>query len=334
MFVDEVDILVRGGDGGRGCLSFHREKFVPKGGPDGGDGGRGGHVIFQVDPQISTLIDLRYQSQYRAQRGENGRHKNQHGKDGDDLVVNVPPGTLVKDAETGEILADMAASDAQFIAAAGGQGGRGNARFKSATNQAPRYVQPGIEGEERSLHLELKLLADVGIIGLPNVGKSTLISRISAARPKIADYPFTTLIPNLGVVRTSNFRSFVVVDIPGLIEGASLGAGLGFQFLRHIERTRMFVHVIDLSSLTGREPLQDFQTINAELEQYEPTLLQRPQIVAANKLDVLDDDSRLSTLRAFCEQEGMACYPISAVTGEGVPELMQGVTRMIFPEEA
>ena len=334
MFVDEVDILVRGGDGGRGCLSFHREKFVPKGGPDGGDGGRGGHVIFQVDPQISTLIDLRYQSQYRAQRGENGRHKNQHGKDGDDLIVNVPPGTLVKDAETGEILADMAASDAQFIAAAGGQGGRGNARFKSATNQAPRYVQPGIEGEERSLHLELKLLADVGIIGLPNVGKSTLISRISAARPKIADYPFTTLIPNLGVVRTSNFRSFVVVDIPGLIEGASLGAGLGFQFLRHIERTRMFVHVIDLSSLTGREPLQDFQTINAELEQYEPTLLQRPQIVAANKLDVLDDDSRLSTLRAFCEQEGMACYPISAVTGEGVPELMQGVTRMIFPEEA
>ena len=334
MFVDEVDILVRGGDGGRGCLSFHREKFVPKGGPDGGDGGRGGHVIFQVDPQISTLIDLRYQSQYRAQRGENGRHKNQHGKDGDDLIVNVPPGTLVKDAETGEILADMAASDAQFIAAAGGQGGRGNARFKSATNQAPRYVQPGIEGEERSLHLELKLLADVGIIGLPNVGKSTLISRISAARPKIADYPFTTLIPNLGVVRTSNFRSFVVVDIPGLIEGASLGAGLGFQFLRHIERTRMFVHVIDLSSLTGREPLQDFQTINAELEQYEPTLLQRPQIVAANKLDVLDDDTRLSTLRAFCEQEGMACYPISAVTGEGVPELMQGVTRMIFPEEA
>lgn len=334
MFVDEVDILVRGGDGGRGCLSFHREKFVPKGGPDGGDGGRGGHVILRVDSQISTLIDLRYQSQYRAQRGENGRHKNQHGKDGDDLVVNVPPGTLVKDAETGEILADMAASDAQFIAAAGGQGGRGNARFKSATNQAPRYVQPGIEGEERSLHLELKLLADVGIIGLPNVGKSTLISRISAARPKIADYPFTTLIPNLGVVRTSNFRSFVVVDIPGLIEGASLGAGLGFQFLRHIERTRMFVHVIDLSSLTGREPLQDFQTINAELEQYEPTLLQRPQIVAANKLDVLDDDTRLSTLRAFCEQEGMACYPISAVTGEGVPELMQGVTRMIFPEEA
>lgn len=334
MFVDEVDILVRGGDGGRGCLSFHREKFVPKGGPDGGDGGRGGHVILRVDSQISTLIDLRYQSQYRAQRGENGRHKNQHGKDGDDLIVNVPPGTLVKDAETGEILADMAASDAQFIAAAGGQGGRGNARFKSATNQAPRYVQPGIEGEERSLHLELKLLADVGIIGLPNVGKSTLISRISAARPKIADYPFTTLIPNLGVVRTSNFRSFVVVDIPGLIEGASLGAGLGFQFLRHIERTRMFVHVIDLSSVTGREPLQDFQTINAELEQYEPTLLQRPQIVAANKLDVLDDDTRLSTLRAFCEQEGMACYPISAVTGEGVPELMQGVTRMIFPEEA
>ena len=259
MFVDEVDILVRGGDGGRGCLSFHREKFVPKGGPDGGDGGRGGHVILRVDSQISTLIDLRYQSQYRAQRGENGRHKNQHGKDGDDLIVNVPPGTLVKDAETGEILADMAASDAQFIAAAGGQGGRGNARFKSATNQAPRYVQPGIEGEERSLHLELKLLADVGIIGLPNVGKYTLISRISAARPKIADYPFTTLIPNLGVVRTSNFRSFVVVDIPGLIEGASLGAGLGFQFLRHIERTRMFVHVIDLSSLTGREPLQDFQ---------------------------------------------------------------------------
>ncbi len=334
MFVDEVDIHVKAGDGGNGCLSFHREKFVPYGGPDGGDGGRGGHVILRVDPQLSTLIDLRYQGRYQAKHGDNGRGRNQTGRNGDDLVVAIPPGTMVKDVETGDLLADLAEADAEFIAAEGGQGGRGNARFKTSTNRAPRYHQPGREGEERSLHLELKLLADVGIIGLPNVGKSTLISRISAARPKIADYPFTTITPNLGVVRASNYRSFVVVDIPGLIEGASLGVGLGFQFLRHIERTRMFVHLIDLSSLTDRDPIQDFQTITSELRHYDPALLERRQIVAANKIDAIDDDARLLTLRAFCEQEGMTCYPISAVTGEGLSDLLQGITRVLFSDEA
>lgn len=334
MFVDEVDIHVKAGDGGNGCLSFHREKFVPYGGPDGGDGGRGGHVILRVNPQLSTLIDLRYQPRYQAERGGNGRGRNQTGKNGEDLIVHVPPGTIVKDVETSELLADLAAVNGEFIAAEGGQGGRGNARFKTSTNRAPRYHQPGREGEERSLHIELKLLADVGIIGLPNVGKSTLISRISAAHPKIADYPFTTITPNLGVVSASNYRSFVVVDIPGLIEGASLGAGLGFQFLRHIERTRMFVHVIDLSSLSGRDPVQDFQTITAELAHYDSALLARPQIVAANKIDALDDETRLLTLRAFCEQEGMTCYPISAVTGKGLNDLLQGITRMLFSDEA
>ncbi len=334
MFVDEVDIHVKAGDGGNGCLSFHREKFVPYGGPDGGDGGRGGHVILRVNPQLSTLIDLRYQPRYQAERGGNGRGRNQTGKNGEDLIVHVPPGTIVKDVETSELLADLAAVNGEFIAAEGGQGGRGNARFKTSTNRAPRYHQPGREGEERSLHIELKLLADVGIIGLPNVGKSTLISRISAAHPKIADYPFTTITPNLGVVSASNYRSFVVVDIPGLIEGASLGAGLGFQFLRHIERTRMFVHVIDLSSLSGRDPVQDFQTITAELAHYDSALLARPHIVAANKIDALDDETRLLTLRAFCEQEGMTCYPISAVTGKGLNDLLQGITRMLFSDEA
>jgi len=334
MFVDEVDIHVKAGDGGNGCLSFHREKFVPYGGPDGGDGGRGGHVILRVNPQLSTLIDLRYQARYHAESGGNGKGRNQTGKNGEDLIVSVPPGTIVKDVETSDLLADLAETNDEFIAAEGGQGGRGNARFKTSTNRAPRYHQPGRDGEERSLHLELKLLADVGIIGLPNVGKSTLISRISAARPKIANYPFTTITPNLGVVSTSNYRSFVVVDIPGLIEGASLGAGLGFQFLRHIERTRMFVHVIDLSSLSDRDPVQDFQTIVSELEHYDPSLLTRCQIVAANKIDAIDDTTRLLTLRAFCEQEGMTCYPISAVTGEGLNELLQGITRMLFSNEA
>ncbi|GAK53098.1 GTPase obg [Candidatus Moduliflexus flocculans] len=334
MFVDEVDIYVKAGDGGNGCLSFHREKFVPYGGPDGGDGGRGGHVILRVNSQLSTLIDLRYQARYQAEGGGNGRGRNQTGKNGEDLIVPVPPGTMVKDVASGELLADLANANDEFIAAEGGQGGRGNARFKTSTNRAPRYHQPGREGEERSLHLELKLLADVGIIGLPNVGKSTLISRISAARPKIADYPFTTLTPNLGVVSASNYRSFVVVDIPGLIEGASLGAGLGFQFLRHIERTRMFVHVIDLSSLSDRDPVQDFQTITSELAHYDPDLLARRQIVAANKIDALDDETRLLTLRKFCEQEGMTCYPISAVTGEGLGDLLQGITRVLFPDEA
>lgn len=331
MFIDEVKIWVKGGDGGNGCLSFHREKFVPKGGPDGGDGGRGGHVILQVDPQLTTLIDLRYRWKYQAKRGEHGQGNNKHGKNGEDVIIRIPPGTLVKNEATGEILADLTIENAQFIAAEGGRGGRGNARFKSSTNQTPRRVERGKPGKERHLQLELKLLADIGIIGFPNVGKSTLISRISAARPKIAAYPFTTLTPNLGVVQISNYRSFVVVDIPGLIEGASHGAGLGFQFLRHIERTRCFVHIIDISPDTMRDPVDDFHALNAELEHYDPQLRQRPQIVVANKIDVLHDQTRLHELLTFCQKQGIPCLPISAVTGQGVRTVVSYMTDLLYP---
>ena len=330
MFVDEVDIWVKAGHGGRGCLSFHREKFVPKGGPDGGDGGRGGHVILEVDPQLSTLIDLRYRREYKAGRGGAGQSNNKHGKNGDDLVVRIPPGTLVKDVELDQLLVDLATPGAQFIAAQGGLGGRGNTRFKSSTNQAPRRVEPGLDGEERHLHLELKLLADIGIIGFPNVGKSTLISRISAARPKIANYPFTTITPNLGVVRADNYRSFVVVDIPGLVEGASEGSGLGIQFLRHIERTRCFVHLIDISSATMREPVDDFHAIQAELARYDPELCQRPQLVVANKIDILDEVERFDGLQRFCMERQMSFFSISAVTGQGIPDLVRSMTELVF----
>lgn len=333
MFIDEVTIWVKAGDGGKGCLSFHREKFVPKGGPDGGDGGRGGHVILHVNPQLSTLVDLRYRREYRAERGQPGEGNNRHGRNGEDVLIPVPPGTLVKEAATGETLADLTMENAQYIAATGGKGGRGNARFKSPTNQTPRRVDPGQPGEERTLQLELKLLADVGIIGFPNVGKSTLISRISAARPKIANYPFTTLTPNLGVVRTAEYKSFVVVDIPGLIEGASHGVGLGFQFLRHIERTRIFVHIIDLAPATERDPIEDFHAITRELREYDPTLMQRRQIVAANKIDALHEESSLSRLQSFCEAQRLPCFPISAVTGKGIPALVQYMATVLFAEE-
>lgn len=333
MFVDEVTIQVKAGDGGNGCLSFHHEKCMPKGGPDGGDGGRGGHVILNVDPQLSTLVDLRYRFKYRAKRGGHGLGNNRHGKNADDIIINVPPGTLVKDQESDLLLADLANAGDQFVAAKGGRGGRGNTRFKSSTNQAPRRVEPGKPGEERHLHLELKLLADIGIIGFPNVGKSTLISRISAARPKIASYPFTTLTPNLGVVRASNYRSFVVVDIPGLIEGAAHGSGLGFQFLRHIERTKVFVHVIDVSDATMRDPVHDFHALNAELTQYDPQLGQRSQIVIANKIDALDDRERLHRLQIFCREQQISCLPVSAVTGEGVQKMVYAMTDLLYPSK-
>ncbi len=330
MFVDEVDIWVKAGHGGRGCLSFHREKFVEKGGPDGGDGGRGGHIILEVDPQLSTLVDLRYRRKYQAKKGGAGQGNNMHGKNGGDTTIRIPPGTLVKDVEFGQLLADLATPGEQFTAARGGIGGRGNARFKSSTNRAPRRVESGLDGEERHLQLELKLLADIGIIGFPNVGKSTLISRISAARPKIAGYPFTTITPNLGVVRTDNYRSFVVVDIPGLIEGASEGIGLGIQFLRHIERTKCFVHIIDVSSATTREPVDDFHAIHAELAHYDSALCQRPEIVVANKVDILDDAERLSVLQQFCLEQQMQFFSISAVTGQGINELVQAMSRLVF----
>jgi GTP-binding protein len=334
MFIDEVDIWVKGGHGGHGCLSFHREKFVPKGGPDGGDGGRGGHVILEVDPQLSTLVDLRYRKKYQASKGGHGQGNNRHGKNGENTIIRIPPGTLVTDLELDQVLADLTTRGEQFIAAQGGKGGRGNARFKSSTNQTPRRVEPGLDGEERHLQLELKLLADIGIIGFPNVGKSTLISRISAARPKIANYPFTTITPNLGVVRVDNYRSFVVVDIPGLIEGASAGVGLGTQFLRHIERTKCFVHIIDISSATMREPVEDLHALNTELEQYNSALCRRPQIVVANKIDILADNTRLTTLQMFCQDRQLPFFAISAVTGQGIRELVRAMTQLAFPMEA
>jgi GTP-binding protein len=264
-FIDEVKIHAKAGDGGRGCLSFRREKFVPLGGPDGGDGGRGGDVLLEVDMALSTLMDLRYRQHLKAKNGMPGMGKNMHGKGGDDLVIKIPPGTLVYDDETGELLADLTEADQGFKLLKGGQGGRGNARFLTSTNRAPRHTQPGVAGEERTLRLQLKLLADVGLVGLPNAGKSTLIASISAARPKIADYPFTTLVPNLGVVKHGDFRSFVMADIPGLIEGASDGQGLGTRFLRHIERTDLFLHLVDLSGLQEGDPVENFDKINREL---------------------------------------------------------------------
>jgi GTP-binding protein len=326
-FIDEVKIHVKAGDGGRGCLSFRREKFIPKGGPDGGDGGHGGNVLLRVDEGLGTLLDLRYQIHYKAQRGSHGMGKNRHGKNGQDLEIRVPPGVLVYDAETDELLADLKQGDQQLIIASGGMGGRGNARFATSTNRAPRHVQPGTEGEERWLRLELKLLADVGLLGLPNAGKSTLISAVSAARPKIADYPFTTLVPNLGVVRCGGFKTFVMADIPGLIEGASEGQGLGTRFLRHVERTDLFLHLVDLSDLQEGDPLERFELINRELARHNPELMRKPQLVVLTKIDVSEVRERLDAVRAAFAKQGVSVLTISAVTGEGLKELVAEVSR-------
>ncbi len=329
-FVDEAKIYVKAGDGGRGCVSFRREKFVPKGGPDGGDGGDGGDVIIVADRNISTLIDLRYRRHYKAQRGQHGMGSNCHGKKGRSVRIRVPVGTVVKDAHTGKVLADLTEDGQEFICARGGKGGLGNARFATPTNRAPRYAQPGMPGEERELILELKLLADVGIIGFPNAGKSTLISRISAARPKIADYPFTTLAPNLGVVRFGDFGGFVVADIPGLIEDAHRGKGLGVRFLKHTERVYMFIHLIDPSPETGRDPIEDFRTINRELEAYNPELLKKPQVVALNKMDIPEARERAESVLKFFDAEGIKVFLISAATGEGVKALVDCVGNMVM----
>ncbi len=320
MFVDKARIYVKGGDGGRGAVAFRREKYVPFGGPSGGDGGDGGDVILKVDEGLRTLVDFKYQRHFRAGRGQHGGGKNKHGARGEDLVIKVPPGTLVRDADTGEVLADLVEPGQECLVARGGRGGRGNARFASARRKAPRFAEKGEPGEERHLSLELKVLADVGLVGFPNAGKSTLISRISAAKPKIADYPFTTLTPNLGVVTRGPGRSFTVADIPGLIEGAHLGSGLGHEFLRHIERTRLLVHVLDLSDMTGRDPVEDFHKINRELELYSPALARREQIVCANKLDLPEARDKLARLTR--ELEGRRVVGISAVTGEGVERLL------------
>lgn len=321
-FIDEVKIHAKAGDGGRGCLSFRREKFVPLGGPDGGDGGRGGDVLLEVDMALSTLIDLRYRQHVKAKNGMPGMGKNMHGKSGEDLVIKVPPGTLVYDDETGEMLADLTATDQGFTLLKGGQGGRGNARFLTSTNRAPRHTQPGEPGEERTLRLQLKLLADVGLVGLPNAGKSTLISSVSAAKPKIADYPFTTLVPNLGVVKHGDFRSFVMADIPGLIEGASDGQGLGTRFLRHIERTDLFLHLIDLSGLQQGDPLENFDKINRELARYNEELSQRPMLVVFTKQDITEVREQTESLRPLINARGYKTLAISAVTREGLPQLV------------
>lgn len=328
MFYDKAKVYVKGGDGGNGAVAFRREKYVPLGGPSGGDGGGGGDVIFVADEGLRTLVDFRYQRHYKADRGEHGQGKGMHGRKAGNLVVRVPVGTVIKDADTGEFIADITADGQQVVVAAGGRGGRGNARFASANNKAPRVAEKGEPGEERWVALELKLLADVGLVGFPNAGKSTLISRISAAKPKIADYPFTTLVPNLGVVRMPDGDSFVVADIPGLIEGAHQGAGLGHEFLRHIERTRVLIHVVDMAGSEGREPLEDFRAINRELEAYNQVLPRRPQVVAANKMDLPGAEENFQKFKAALGSE-FDIYFISAVTGEGVEPLLFKVAEVL-----
>jgi len=332
MFVDEVDIHVEAGAGGRGCLAFRREKFVPRGGPSGGDGGLGGSVYVVASPHTNTLINFRFHPEFSAERGEHGMGSNRTGRNGEDLELAVPIGTLVYE-KTGEpgapmrLLADLAEEGQRVLVAKGGRGGMGNARFATSTNRAPRKVQPGEPGEIKDLRLELKLLADVGLVGFPNAGKSTLIARISAARPKIADYPFTTLTPNLGVVRLSDDRSFVVADVPGLIEGAHRGLGLGHQFLRHLERTKVLVHLVDVSSATGRDPVEDFDTVRRELDLFDPAFAAKPQIVAANKIDAMDDEQRAKDLEKRAKKLKLPFFRISGVSGEGLPALLEAVWK-------
>ena len=329
MFIDRVKVRVRGGHGGNGVTAFRREKFVPRGGPSGGDGGRGGDVWFEATSSLNTLLHLRYNPEHAAERGRHGEGSNRSGREGEDVIVHVPVGTQVFDAETGDLYFDFTREGERWLAAKGGRGGFGNAHFASSTNRAPRYHQEGSAGEERELQLELKLLADVGLIGFPNAGKSTLISTISAAKPKVADYPFTTLEPHLGVVDLGDFKTFVVADIPGLIEGAHHGAGLGDRFLRHVERTKLLLHLVDVSSASGRDPVADYETINAELAAYDQSLAERPQIVVATKLDALDEPERLESLRERAARDRREFHAISAVANRGVRELVQAVARRL-----
>lgn len=329
MFIDRAKIRVKGGDGGNGVTAFRREKFVPRGGPSGGDGGRGGDVWLVADASLNTLLHLRYDPEHLAERGRHGEGSNRHGRDGRDEIVRVPVGTQVFDAETGELLHDFTRDAERWLAAKGGRGGFGNSHFATSTNRAPRYHQQGGTGEEQLLQLELKLLADVGLVGFPNAGKSTLISTISAAKPKIADYPFTTLEPHLGVVDLGEFRTFVVADIPGLIEGAHKGAGLGDRFLRHVERTKLLLHLVDVSGASGRDVVEDYETINRELAAYDEKLAERPQVVVATKLDALEEPARLERLKERSRTDGKPFYAISSATGEGVRELVNGVARML-----
>ncbi|NLP36870.1 MAG: GTPase ObgE [Firmicutes bacterium] len=327
MFVDRAKIYLKGGDGGNGVVSFRREKYVPFGGPDGGDGGRGGDVIFQVDPNLRTLLDFRYQQHIRAQRGEHGKGSNKHGRSAKDTIVRVPPGTQIREAETNLLLADLTEPGQTFVGARGGRGGRGNARFASAKEKAPRYAEKGEPGEEKWVWLELKVIADVGLVGFPNAGKSTFLSRVTAARPKIADYPFTTLAPNLGVVDMDGVEPFVIADIPGLIEGAHAGVGLGHDFLRHIERTRLLIHIIDAAGVDGRSPLEDYRQINEELTLYDERLSKLPQIVVANKADLPQAEKGIKELRQALGEENVCV--ISAVTGSGVKQVLYKAAEML-----
>lgn len=318
-FIDEARITVQSGNGGAGCVSLRREKYIPKGGPDGGDGGRGGNIIFRPTTKKRTLYHLQFNRHYKAKNGAGGQGNNRSGKGGDDLIIELPPGTLVIDADTGELLKDLVDPDEVFVVAKGGRGGLGNARFKSSTNRTPRFAQPGEPGQTLNLRLELKLLADVGLVGLPNAGKSTLVSSLSSARPKIADYPFTTLTPNLGVVRTGRREPFIVADIPGLIEGAHTGTGLGIRFLRHVERTRILLHLVDVAAVDPDHPLKDFETVNRELHRYSPALAEKPQVVVLNKMDVdWAEDAATFFKHAYGKDD---LIRISAATGQGLDHL-------------
>lgn len=339
MFSDKVRIFIKSGNGGDGHVSFRRELYVPAGGPDGGNGGHGGDIIFQVDKGLNTLGDFRHNSKYIAQSGEEGGKKRCTGKNGEDLIIKVPEGTVIYDDESGKVIADMSGDNMKETILKGGRGGKGNMNYATATMQAPQYAQPGQEAKELWVRLELKCIADVGLVGFPNVGKSTFLSRVTNARPKIANYHFTTLNPNLGVVDIDGGKGFVIADIPGLIEGASEGVGLGHQFLRHIERTKVIIHIVDAASTEGRDPIADIKSINAELEAYNPDLLKRPQVIAANKIDAIYDDGSgtnpVELIKAAFEPEGIKVYPISAVTGQGVKELLYAVRELLdnFPDD-
>lgn len=335
MFTDYIKIIAKAGDGGNGAISFRREKYVAAGGPDGGDGGKGGDVYFEVDPNSNTLIDFRYKKKFKAENGSNGEGSNKYGKSGEDLTIKVPIGTVVKDAITNQVLADLSHERQRELVLKGGRGGKGNSHFATSTRQAPRFSQDGENGEERELILELKLLADVGLIGFPNVGKSTFLGRTTSATPKIADYHFTTLEPNLGVVKTDYGDSFVIADIPGIIEGASEGVGLGLQFLRHIERTRLLLHIIDVSGSEGRNPVDDFNKINSELQKYSEKLSKRTQIIVANKIDSMQDETLYQELEKLAKEKKLEIFKISAATGEGVDKLIRHVSKILktLPKE-
>ena len=331
MFADSAKIIIKSGKGGDGHVSFRREKYVPNGGPDGGDGGHGGNLIFQVDDGLNTLNDFRHKRKYAAGHGEDGRKRNCHGRNGEDLVIKVPAGTIIRDAESDKVIADMSGENRRQIILKGGRGGLGNQHFATATMQAPKYAQPGQPGIELEVRLELKVIADVGLVGFPNVGKSTLLSRVTNAQPKIANYHFTTLNPNLGVVDLDGTNGFVIADIPGLIEGASEGVGLGHAFLKHIERTKVMIHIVDAASVEGRDPIADIYAINQELKNFNPKLMEKPQVIAANKIDAIFDqaESALPVLKAEFEPKGIQVFPISAVSGQGLKELLYYVNEML-----